>query len=96
MTISTMPRLTATSISKRYGPELALKNVDLTVGRGEILAVMGENGAGKSTLSKILGGAIRRTGQLRLDVALLHVTALAMRCGPASLISRRNSPTFRT
>jgi ABC-type sugar transport system ATPase subunit len=86
MTISTVPRLTATSISKRYGPELALKNVDLTVGRGEIVAVIGENGAGKSTLSKVLSGAIRSdTGELRLDDELLHLTTprAALRAGIA-------------
>jgi ribose transport system ATP-binding protein len=86
MTISTVPRLTATSISKRYGPELALKYVDLTVGRGEIVAVIGENGAGKSTLSKVLSGAIRSdTGELRLDDELLHVTSPrdALRAGIA-------------
>jgi ribose transport system ATP-binding protein len=86
MTISTVPRLTATRISKRYGPELALKNVDLTVGRGEIVAVIGENGAGKSTLSKVLSGAIRSdTGELRLDDELLHVTSPrdALRAGIA-------------
>jgi ribose transport system ATP-binding protein len=86
MSISMMPRLTATSISKRYGPELALKNVDLTVGRGEIVAVIGENGAGKSTLSKVLSGAIRSdTGELRLDGELLHVTSPrdALRAGIA-------------
>ena len=86
MTMSTAPRLAATSISKRYGPMLALKNVDLTVGRGEIVAVIGENGAGKSTLSKVLSGAIRSdTGELRLDDELLHVTSprAALRAGIA-------------
>jgi ribose transport system ATP-binding protein len=86
MTISTVPRLMATSISKRYGPQLALKNVDLAVGRGEIVAVIGENGAGKSTLSKILSGAIRSdTGELRLDDELLHITSPrdALRAGIA-------------
>jgi ribose transport system ATP-binding protein len=84
--MSTAPRLAATSISKRYGPMLALKNVDLTVGRGEIVAVIGENGAGKSTLSKVLSGAIRSdTGELRLDDELLHVTSprAALRAGIA-------------
>lgn len=86
MTISSKPRLMATNISKRYGPELALKHVDLTVGRGEIVAVIGENGAGKSTLSKVLSGAIRSdTGELRLDDELLHVTTprAALRAGIA-------------
>jgi ribose transport system ATP-binding protein len=69
-------RLRGTNLSKRYGAHLALSGVDFTIGRGEIVAVVGENGAGKSTLSKILGGAIRPdSGQLELDGTELHLTS---------------------
>ncbi len=43
-------------IDKHFGGTYALRDVSLTVGRGEILALLGENGAGKSTLIKVLGG----------------------------------------
>ncbi|WP_372573426.1 sugar ABC transporter ATP-binding protein [Ruegeria jejuensis] len=43
-------------IDKHFGGTYALKDVSLTVERGEILALLGENGAGKSTLIKVLGG----------------------------------------
>ena len=43
-------------IDKHFGGTYALKDVSLSVARGEILALLGENGAGKSTLIKVLGG----------------------------------------
>ncbi|MEJ2667792.1 MAG: ABC transporter ATP-binding protein [Deinococcales bacterium] len=50
-------------ISKTYGGTVrALQDVDLTVTRGHVHAIIGENGAGKSTLAKILGGLVQRDG----------------------------------
>ena len=43
-------------ISKRYGAVTALSDVNLHLGRGEVLGLLGDNGAGKSTLLKILCG----------------------------------------
>ena len=48
--------LSATGVSKAFPGVQALRDVDLAVETGEILAVVGENGAGKSTLMKILAG----------------------------------------
>ena len=43
-------------VSKYFGSLAANKNVDMTVYRGEILAVLGENGCGKTTLMNMIAG----------------------------------------
>jgi len=51
-------------VSKEFEGNKVLKNINFTLGRGEILGLVGENGAGKSTLMKILFGmkVIHETG----------------------------------
>lgn len=50
------PALALRNLTKRFGGALALDNVALDVGRGEVHGLLGQNGSGKSTLIKILSG----------------------------------------
>lgn len=56
-----MSAIVASSLTQRFGSELALDSVDLTLDLGEHLAVLGENGAGKTTLLRIVATAARPT-----------------------------------
>src|SRR5205085_9433665 len=68
------PMLEMEGISKRFPGVVALDGVNLTVGTGEIVALIGENGAGKSTLMKILGGAIAGdTGTIKINGAPVEI-----------------------
>ncbi len=62
------------NVVKSFGGTLALRGVSLHVGRGEIVALLGENGAGKSTLIKVLGGIhAADSGGVQIDgVAYAH------------------------
>jgi len=50
------PVLELHGVSKRFGAVQALYDVDLSVAKGEVVALVGDNGAGKSTLIKCIGG----------------------------------------
>lgn len=58
----------ARGLTKSYGPNQILTDLDFTLARGESVALIGENGAGKSTFAKIMTGVTRPdAGVLRFD-----------------------------
>jgi ribose transport system ATP-binding protein len=70
-------------IDKAFPGVQALRSVDLTVVRGEVLGLVGENGAGKSTLIKILSGAYTR------DSGEIHIGGEAVdAANPHAMIAR--------
>ena len=54
-------------VEARYGPVQALHDVSLTVGEGEVVAVLGANGAGKTTTLRAISGTVARSGSIELD-----------------------------
>jgi branched-chain amino acid transport system ATP-binding protein len=54
-------------VQARYGPVQALHDVSLTVGEGEVVAVLGANGAGKTTTLRAISGTVARNGVIELD-----------------------------
>ena len=61
------PLLELVDVTARYGPVQALHGVSLTVGEGEIAAVLGANGAGKTTTLRAISNTVRREGEIRFD-----------------------------
>jgi ABC-type sugar transport system ATPase subunit len=62
------PILTIQGLRKSFGPVEVLRGVDLTLARGEVLALVGDNGAGKSTLIKHVAGVHRAdSGHIELE-----------------------------
>ncbi|MDX6642022.1 MAG: type transport system ATP-binding protein [Solirubrobacteraceae bacterium] len=66
--MSTHPPLDARGLGHRYGRLEALAGLDLTLRRGECVALIGANGSGKSTAVRVMAGLLEpSTGSVRID-----------------------------
>ena len=64
------------NITKCFSKVIANHNIDFSVEKGEVVALLGENGAGKSTLMKILYGLYQADeGQILMDGAVHHINS---------------------
>ncbi|HEX3348223.1 MAG TPA: ATP-binding cassette domain-containing protein [Acetobacteraceae bacterium] len=76
--------LAVRGVTKSFGAVRALDGIDLEIGAGEVVGLMGDNGAGKSTLTKIIAGNFPPTdGEMRLEDApvAFHTPAAARDAG---------------
>jgi branched-chain amino acid transport system ATP-binding protein len=77
------PILSVTGLHGWYGKSHILQGVDLAVGNGELLALLGRNGVGKTTTMRAISGTLGRT---QGDVRLGGVSILGQ---PAHSIARK-------
>ena len=78
-------------LSKFFPGVKALDNVNFSLRRGEIMALLGENGAGKSTLMRVLTTVLKpSSGTVLMDDLALIRSKMTARCTPCSAICRRN------
>ena len=59
------------NVTKKYGNQVAVNNVNMTIKKGEIYGFIGQNGAGKTTLIRLITGLIHKSSG---DIELLGVS----------------------
>ena len=70
--------LRTVGITKRFGPVVALRGVDMELHRGEVLGIVGDNGTGKSTFVKILTGFYPPdSGQMFIEGNLVNLRSVS-------------------
>ena len=74
--MNTAPAIELKGITKRFGKVVANDGIDLSINKGEILALLGENGSGKTTLMNMLAGIYQPDGgQIYADGRPVQITS---------------------
>ena len=82
------------NITKKYGNQVAVNNVNMTIRKGEIYGFIGQNGAGKTTLIRLITGLIHKSGG---EIELLGATGEAELNKSRTMIgSLIETPSFYT
>jgi osmoprotectant transport system ATP-binding protein len=76
-------------VAKRYGGQVALDGVSLSVRTGEFVALVGPSGSGKTTLLKIINRLIEP------DAGIIRIAGEDARAPPAHLLRRRIGYVFQ-
>src|ERR1700728_169240 len=83
-----VPAICVVGLHKSFGPQKVLNGINLSVSRGETLAVLGRSGTGKSVLLRIIiglqkpdQGAVRIHGQDIDGLDIDHLSAIRMKMG---------------
>lgn len=94
MVSSTPAAIAVDALTKRFGPRMAVRSLDFSLGSGDCLALFGPNGAGKTTLLRLLAGLLRPTsGDVRIGGAPVRgATAFRARVGLISHQSMLYAP----
>lgn len=82
------PLLSLRGIGKNYGAVVAVRDVDLDIVEGEVLAICGDNGAGKSSLIKVISGAEEPTSGtllMRGEPVVFSSPQVALKHGVATI-----------
>jgi branched-chain amino acid transport system ATP-binding protein len=91
------PALAVTNLGARYGKRIVLTDVNLTLAKGEIVAVLGHNGAGKTTLLQGIMGMVReRSGTVTSFGRTISNQPYYKNVAASISIMPAESPVFRT
>ena len=83
----TEPVLEIHGLTVRYGPRLAAWGVDLALGGGEILGLVGESGAGKSTVGRAVVRLLPDPGTVESGAIVFDLNPIALAWLPTALLA---------